>query len=105
MIESMSALIKAGDVSCDPAGTAVLESPVWADQRDRVATRRWVDPPERPDRDTAERLRQACSKDPRIQELSVSGGELTRQDGSSDVTTDLVIVLDPPETAPRDEDR
>jgi hypothetical protein len=104
MIESMSALIKAGGVSDDDARGAVMDSPVWADQRDRVVTRRWVDPPERPDRDAAERLRQACSEDPRVQELWVTGSEMTRHDGSSDVTTALAIVLDPLETTPRDED-
>jgi hypothetical protein len=104
MIESMSALINAGGVSYDDAKTAVVDSPVWADQRDRVATRRWVDPPERPDRDTVERLREACSEDPRIKEVWVTGSEMTRHDGSSDVSTDLAIVLDPPKTALRDED-
>ena len=104
MIESMSALIKAGGLSHDDARTAVLDSPVWADQRDRVVTRRWVDPPERPDRAAAERLRQACSEDPRIQELWVTGSEMTGHDGSSAVSTDLAIVLDPPETNPHDED-
>src|SRR5262245_28732228 len=96
MIESMSALIKAGGVSFDDARTAVIDSPVWADQRDRVVTRRWVDPPERPDRDAAERLRQACSEDPRVQEVWVTGSEMTRHDGSSDVDTALAVVLDPP---------
>jgi hypothetical protein len=98
MIESMSALIKAGGLSFDDARTAVLDSPVWADQRDRVVTRRWVDPPELPDPDAAGRLRQACREDPRIQELWVTGSEITRHDGSSEVSTDLAIVLDPPET-------
>jgi len=104
MIESMSALIKAGGVSFDDARTAVIDSPVWADQRDRVVTRRWVDPPEHPDPDIADRLRRACSDDLRIQELWVTGSETTRHDGSSDVSTDLAIVPDAPETALRDED-
>lgn len=103
MIESMSALIKAGGISYDEAKTAVIDGPVWADQRDRVVTRRWVDPPERPDPDAAERLREACSEDPRIEAVWVTGSEMTRHDGSSDVSTALAIVLDPPETAPPDE--
>ena len=98
MIESMSAVAKAGGLSHDDAKTAVLDSPVWADQRDRVVTRRWVDPPECPDRDAAERLREACSEDPRIEAVWVTGSEMTRHDGSSDVNTALAIVLDPPET-------
>jgi len=77
---------------------------IWADPRDRVVSRRWVAPPERLDQDTAERLRQACSEDRRIEEVWVTGSETTRHDGSSDVTTDLAVVLDPSETAPRDED-
>ena len=104
MIESMSALIKAGGVSYDEAKTAVFDSPVWADQRDRVVTRRWVEPPERPDRDAAERLREVCSEDPRITEVWVTGSEMTRHDGSSDVNTDLAIVLDRPETSLPDEE-
>jgi hypothetical protein len=56
MIESMSALIKAGGVSYADAKTAVIDSPVWVDQRDRVTTNRWVDPPERPDQKAVERF-------------------------------------------------
>ncbi len=48
IIDSISALIKAG-VIYEVAGVAVIDSPVWVDQRDRVTTNRWVDPPERPD--------------------------------------------------------
>lgn len=104
MIESMSALIKAGDVSFDDAKAAVFDSPVWADRRDQVVTRRYVDPPERPDPDTAERLRETCSEDPRIREVWVTGSEMTRHDGSSDVSTALAIVLDPPGTSLPDEE-
>ena len=104
MIESMSALIKAGGVSFEDAKTAVIDSPVWADQRDRVSTRRWVDPPERPDPNAVERLREACRDDPRINEVWVTGSEMTRYDGSSSVATDLALVLDPPATDLRDED-
>jgi hypothetical protein len=105
MIESMSALIRAGGVSYDEAKTTVIDGPVWADQRDRVVTRRWVDAPERPDRGTAERLREACSEDPRIEAVWVTGSEMTRHDGSSDMSTDLAIVLDPPETSLPGEER
>lgn len=104
MIESMSALARAGGLSHDDARTAVLDSPVWADQRDQVVTRRWVDPPECPNGDAAERLREACSEDPRIEAVWVTGSEMTRHDGSSHVNTDLAIVLDPPETSPPDEE-
>jgi hypothetical protein len=102
MIDSMLALINAG-LSFDDAKTAVFDSPVWADQRDRVTTRRWVDPPERPDGDAVDRLREACSEDSRIKEVWVTGSEMTRHDGSSDLTTALAIVLDPPATSPPDE--
>jgi len=104
MIESMSALLKAGGVSFDDAKAAVFDSPVWADRRDQVVTRRYVDPPERPDLDTAERLREACREDPRISEVWVTGNEMTRHDGSSDVSSALAIVLDPPETSLQDEE-
>jgi hypothetical protein len=100
----MSALIKAGGVSYDDAKAAVVDGPVWADQRDRVVTRAWVDPSERPDPDGAERLREAYSGDPRIQEVWVTGSAMTRHDGSSDVSTALAIVLDPPGTVLRDEE-
>lgn len=49
MIESMSALISRAELPFDDAKAAVIDSPVWADQRDRVSTNRWVDPPELPD--------------------------------------------------------
>lgn len=98
MIESMSALIKAGGVSYADAKTAVIDSSVWVDQRDRVTTNRWVDPPERPDQKAVERMRAACSGDPRIREVWVTGSEMTRQDGSSKVSTAIAIVLDPPAT-------
>jgi hypothetical protein len=98
MIESMSALIKAGAVSFADANTAIIESPVWADRRDRVTTNRWVDPPARPDQGAVERLRAACSEDPRIRELWVTGSQMTRHNGSSEVSTAIAIVLDPPAT-------
>jgi hypothetical protein len=105
IIESMSAIIKASGMSYEDGKTAVIDSPVWADQRDQVVTRRWVDPPQRPDQDTVERLREACGEDPRIEEVWVTGSEMTRHDGSSDVSTELAILLDLPATELGDEER
>lgn len=106
MMESMSALIRASGMSYEDGKTAVIDSPVWADRRDRVVTRAWIDPPERPDLDTVERLQVACSEDPRIEEVWVTGSQMTRHDGSSsDVSTVLAILLDPPAPELGDEER
>ncbi len=97
LLASLSGLIKAG-VSYDEARSTVVDGPVWADQRDKVTTNQWVDPPERPDQKSVERLRAACGQVARIAELWVTGSEMTRRDGSSEVSTTLAIVLDPPAT-------
>ncbi len=102
LIESLSALIKAG-VAYEDARSTVIDGPVWADQRDKVAMNRWVDPPERPDQESVERLRAACSQIPRIAELWLTGSQMTRHDGSSDLSTALAIVLDPPAPSLLDE--
>jgi hypothetical protein len=95
VIDSLHGLGKAG-VPHEEARAAVVDGPVWADQRDRITTNRWVDPPERPDDEAVERLRAACRELPRVVELWLTGDEMTRHDGSSDVTTALALVLDPP---------
>jgi hypothetical protein len=104
MIDSMSALIRAGGVAFPDARAAVIDSPVWADQRERVVTRRWIGPPDCPDADAVVRLQQACSDMPRIAEVWVTGTQMTRHDGSSDVTTSIAVVLDPPLIASQDAD-
>jgi hypothetical protein len=100
MIESMSALIRAGGLPFSDARAAVIDSPVWADQKDRVSTNRWVDPQERPDTEVVERLNTACSELPRIAEVWVTGSKMTRHDGSSDVRTALAIPPRPSDDAP-----
>ena len=95
LIESMSALIKAG-VLYDDARTAVIDGPVWADHRDKISTDRWVVPPERPDEQALERLRDACRTETRITEVWIAGSHFTRSYGSSDVRTTIALILDPP---------
>jgi hypothetical protein len=96
LIESMSALIKAGGLTFDDARAAVIESPTWADHRDKIATNQWVDPPERPDEPALERLREVCRVEPRIAEVWVTGSRFRRSDGSTDLSTGIAVVLDPP---------
>jgi hypothetical protein len=96
MIDSMSALIKTGGLPFVDAEAAVIDSPVWADQRDQVTTNRWVHAPELPDPAAAERLQEACRELPRIAELRITGSHMTRHDGSSKISTAIAIVLDPP---------
>jgi hypothetical protein len=96
MIQSILALIEAAGLDLAAARAAVIDGPVWADQRHRVATRRWIDPPERPDHSARERLRRACAELTRIDELWLAGSEMTRHDRSSTVSTDFALVFDPP---------
>jgi hypothetical protein len=93
----MSALIKAGGLSYDDARAAVIESPVWADHRDKIATNQWIDPLEAPDGPTLERMREVCLSEPRIAEAWITGTRFTRSNGTSDVSTSVALVLDPPE--------
>src|SRR4051794_39052036 len=93
----MSALIKAAGMTYDEAKTAVIESSVWADQRDTLATNQWIDPPETPDGPALERLREVCRTEPRIAEAWVTGSRFTRPDGHSGVSTSLALIFDPPE--------
>jgi hypothetical protein len=96
-ITSMSGLIKAGGRTFDDARTAVIESPVWADHRDKIATNQWIDPPETPDAPALTRMREVCRTEPRIAEAWITGSRFTRADGASDVHTSVALVLDPPE--------
>ena len=104
MIESTSALIKVGGASYADAKSAVIDSPVWADQRDRVTTNKWIDPPDPPDREALERLTAAFLEEPRIVGAWITGSSVTRADGSSYDSTDVALILDPPFGDLRDED-
>jgi hypothetical protein len=95
LIESIAALVKETELTLSEAKTAVVDSATWADQRDRLHTRRLIRPPELPDDSTIERLRGACSKEPRILEAWVIGNEMTTADGSSRKTTGVGFVFDP----------
>lgn len=95
LIESIAALTKATELTPSEARAAVLDSSTWADQRDRIHTRRLIRPPELPDDATVERLRVACSQEPRILEAWVIGNEMTAPDGASRTNTGVGLVLDP----------
>ena len=103
-IESLSALVKAAGLSFSDAEAAVIESPIWADQRDKVVTVQRIDPPEPPDAQTLTRLRATCRSEPRIAEAWVTGSRVTRSDGSFHESTDIALVLDPPFSRERGED-
>jgi hypothetical protein len=105
IIVSMSALAKGVGMSRAEAREAVLESPIWADQRHLVSQRAWIYPPDPPDEATLERLRVACRDEPRIVEAWVTGSRMTRADGSSSESTDIVLILDDPphDDTPHDE--
>ena len=103
LITSMSALIKAGGMTYDDARTAVIESPVWADHRDKLATNQWINPPETPDAPALERIRDVCRTEPRVAEAWITGSGFTRSDGASEVSTSIALVLDPPEVDPADQ--
>jgi hypothetical protein len=65
--------------------------------------RRWIKAPQPPDEATLERLRARCSAEPRIVQAWLTGSRMTPSDGSPAYeTTDIALVLDPPE-APGDE--
>jgi hypothetical protein len=81
----------------------VIESPVWADYRDKLATNQWIDPPETPDAPALERLREACHTEPRIAEAWITSSRFTRLDGHSYVSTSMALVFDPPEGDIREE--
>jgi hypothetical protein len=102
-IISMSALIKASGMTYDDARTAVIESPVWADHRDKIATNQWIDPPATPDAPALERMREVCRTEPRIAEVWITGSRFTRSDGASEESTSIALVLDPPGVDPPDE--
>lgn len=96
IVAAMSALRLGAGMKAEDARQVVLESPLWAEQRASFFTREWIDPPDPPDDETLERLRAACREDLRIVELWVAGSRMTRADGSSSESTDLVLILDPP---------
>ena len=100
---SISALIKAGGLSYDNAKTAVIESPVWADHREKFATNQWIAPPETPDGPTLERMREVCLTEPVIAEAWITGSRFTRLDGASHVSTSIALVLDAPVVEMRDQ--
>ena len=61
--------------------------------------RRWINPPHPPDEATLERLRARCSAEPRIVQAWLAGSRMTPSDGTPAYeTTDIALVLDPPET-------
>jgi hypothetical protein len=95
LIESISALVKAAEMTPSHAKEAVVDSPTWADHRDRIHTRRLIEPPEVPDDETLEQLRAACGHEPRILEAWLIGSQMTRADGSSREITGIALVLDP----------
>jgi hypothetical protein len=103
-IMSMSALITVAGMSYSGAQAAVVDSPIWADQRHLVTTSTWIDPPDPPDEETLEHLRAACREEPRIVEAWVTGSRITRADGSSYESTGIALVLDPPLSQLRDEE-
>ena len=96
IVGAMSALRLGVGMNAEDARQVVLESPLWADQRASFFIRKWIDPPDPPDEETLERLRAVCREDSRIVELWVAGSRMTRADGSSSESTDLVLILDPP---------
>src|SRR3954447_20077755 len=64
--------------------------------------RRWIKAPQTPDEAPLERLRERCSAEPRIVQAWLTGSRVTPGDGSPAYeTTDIALVLDPPE-APGD---
>ena len=61
--------------------------------------RRWIKAPHPPDEATLERLRARCSAEPRIVQAWLTGSRMTPSDGTPAYeTTDIALVLDPPET-------
>ena len=96
LAESIGALIKEGGMSPSEARMAVVDSSAWADIGDGD-TGRWIPiPPTTPDDETVERLRAACTEEPRIVEAWFTGRRVTRADGTSKEITGIALVLGSP---------
>ena len=93
LAESIAGLVRAGGMTGEEARKAVVDSPAWADVRETVEMRRWVEPANVPGADSLERLRAACGADPRIVEVWVTGRRMTRADGSVRERDGLAVVL------------
>jgi hypothetical protein len=93
LIESMAGLAQAGGLTSAEARDAVVDSPTWADARETVEEHRWTEPLNAPGEESLERLRAACSADPRIVEAWFIGRRMARADGSVSERDSMAVVL------------
>jgi hypothetical protein len=98
----MSALVKAAGMTDAKALAAIADSPAW---KNDLFTQHWIDPPTLPERGVLDRMASVCAQEPQILEAWITGGRMTRSDGSFRENTGVTLVLDLPSGDPSSDEQ